>query len=652
MPTMMKKKIICLLIVLTLCLSAMPVLASEESTGDEYIGVICALPSEIDLLLDEAQIDHVDHTGSMDYHVGTLCGQPVVIVQAGMGKVLASAGTAVLLNNYPVSKVIFTGIAGGVGDETEVLDVVVADQLLQHDYGTLSNDGFEWCAGYSGFDDYPKYYNCDEALVTLAYDCAVDVAGEDHVFVGTIVTGDQFVSSEEFVEKLQEDFQAIACEMEGAAVAIVCNQYDVPFVVIRTMSDKADGLAHETIENMTEIAADNSSSIVMEMLEAMGEDPMTTEQEPADDSEVSQDIQYVLYVGTNDKDTNEPVLSPEESLEKAKAILLDYFGGYTIQEAAGGWIGDDGTEYREYTMVIYLSDTTIDKVHDACDEFIRIFDQSSILIQSNPTQTEFYSGESNEATAEISYEEFKSLTDEEQIEVFSRMTGPQIYALVASSDESWPVTDYDLISPDNAKETIILVNNNGDLHFNLAWPHYGGFLPESIASMDELTGKLDVSRDGGDGGHSMSYGKNEDGSYPNDSQRSVPKTSATVRTGILDVDQYNKVAEIVTNGESEEERITALTDMGYDNEIAGRFVSDQAAWLGRDEVSGPDNIDDGAKKAGNTVDSRYGYYGITAPWIVDDLNLLGGNGQLETIFSWGTLCDSGLITDTGTAEIH
>ena len=169
-------------------------------------------------------------------------------------------------------------------------------------------------------------------------------------------------------------------------------------------------------------------------------------------------------------------------------------------------------------------------------------------------------------TSVMSYEEFKSLTDEQQIEVFSRMTGPQIYALVASSDESWPVTDYDLISPNNAKETIVLFNNNGDLHFNLAWPHYGGFLPESIASMDELTGKLDVSRDGGDGGHSMSYGKNEDGSYPNDSQRSVPKTSATVRTGILDVDQYNKVAETVTNGESEEERITTLTDMGYDND--------------------------------------------------------------------------------------
>ena len=265
----MKKKIITAILICTLCLGmvfAANALETDESTGEECIGIIAALQSEIDMLLSEARIDHVDHIGGMDYHVGTLCGTQVVIVQAGMGKVLASAGTTVLLNNYPVSKVIFTGIAGAAGDETEVLDVVIADRLLQHDFGSITNDGFEWYDGYSGFDDYPKYFECDEELVSLAYDCAVDVAGENHVFIGTIATGDQFVASEEYVAKLQEDFQAFACEMEGAAVANVCTLFEVPFVVIRTMSDKADGLAHETIENMTDIAADNSSRIVMEML--------------------------------------------------------------------------------------------------------------------------------------------------------------------------------------------------------------------------------------------------------------------------------------------------------------------------------------------------------------------------------------------------
>jgi hypothetical protein len=108
--------------------------------------------------------------------------------------------------------------------------------------------------------------------------------------------------------------------------------------------------------------------------------------------EKTADIQYVLYLGTNDKDTNEPVCAPEEAKEKAKEILIKHFGGYTIQEANGGWVGDDGTLYQEYTLVIYLSDTTADKVHQASDDLIAAFNQSSVLIQMNRTETEFYAG--------------------------------------------------------------------------------------------------------------------------------------------------------------------------------------------------------------------------------------------------------------------
>ena len=104
------------------------------------------------------------------------------------------------------------------------------------------------------------------------------------------------------------------------------------------------------------------------------------------------DVQYVLYLGTNDKDTNEPVFAPDEAKEKAEEILLDHFGGYTIQEANGGW-KDGDIVYTEYTLVIYLSDTTLKDVHAAADEMVKTFHQSSVLIQANETTTEFYSGE-------------------------------------------------------------------------------------------------------------------------------------------------------------------------------------------------------------------------------------------------------------------
>ena len=106
----------------------------------------------------------------------------------------------------------------------------------------------------------------------------------------------------------------------------------------------------------------------------------------------SGDVQYVMFLGTNGKDTNEPVFAPEEAREKAEEILLKHFGGYTIQEAHGGWI-DGGKVYSEYSLVIYLSDTELNAVHAAADEMIEVFDQSSVLIQTNRTATEFYSGQ-------------------------------------------------------------------------------------------------------------------------------------------------------------------------------------------------------------------------------------------------------------------
>lgn len=106
--------------------------------------------------------------------------------------------------------------------------------------------------------------------------------------------------------------------------------------------------------------------------------------------DASRDIQYVMYLGTNDKDTNEPVFSPDEAKEKAEDILVDHFGGYTISEANGGW-ENDGIRYQEYTLVIYLSDTTLDEVHAAADDMLQVFNQNSVLIQTNETATEFYS---------------------------------------------------------------------------------------------------------------------------------------------------------------------------------------------------------------------------------------------------------------------
>ena len=245
-----------------------PAADAPETDPTPRIGIISAMSNEISLLLENAEISYVKTIGGEDFHAGTLQGQDVVILKAGIGKVLAASGMSAMLNNFNITKVLFTGVAGGVGDETQVLDIVVATDLVQHDYGQMTNDGFVWTKGY--IDD--GRYACSEDLVDRAYEAASEVVGADHVFKGTIATGDQFIASESYVKRLQEEFNALACEMEGAAVALVCRQYEVPFVVIRSMSDKADGIARDTYLNFSDEAADRSGSIIMKMLDSFAEE--------------------------------------------------------------------------------------------------------------------------------------------------------------------------------------------------------------------------------------------------------------------------------------------------------------------------------------------------------------------------------------------
>ena len=104
------------------------------------------------------------------------------------------------------------------------------------------------------------------------------------------------------------------------------------------------------------------------------------------------DIQYVMYLGTNDKDTDLPYGTSEEAKAKADEILYRHFDGFTIQEAYGGWTNEDGIHTHEYTLVIYISDTTPEKIYAAADDLLTEFDQNTVLIQTNETVTEFYSG--------------------------------------------------------------------------------------------------------------------------------------------------------------------------------------------------------------------------------------------------------------------
>ena len=256
-------------LMLLLCVPILALSACNNGSKTEYIGIISAMENEISLLLKEAKIDKKETIGGVTFHIGSLKNKPIIISRAGIGKVRASSGATTLLNTYNISKVIFTGVAGGLRDDESILDEVIATSVVEHDYGFITNDGFEWGGGDPGKKEPGEYYYCDTSLVNLAYESAVATMDKSHVFKGLIATGDQFITSSDYVEWLTSKFDAYACEMEGASVGKICTAYNKPFVVLRTLSDKADAEAQESYVNFGDLAADQSSKIVIKMLESM-----------------------------------------------------------------------------------------------------------------------------------------------------------------------------------------------------------------------------------------------------------------------------------------------------------------------------------------------------------------------------------------------
>lgn len=245
------------------CTTIGPKQLEEQKTMEQPLGIMSAMDVELGYLLEQAQIDSIVSIGGNDFNIGTLEGQDVVIVKAGVGKSLSAACTAILINEFNVSGIVFTGIAGGVSPDVEITDVVIGTHAMFHDYGYFGNDNKVTI----GSDFVSKVdVQCDPEMEKEAYKAAVEVIGKDKVFEGCIATGDQFMANKQYVAYLYNTYDVYAVEMEGASVGYVASQYNVPFAIIRSLSDKADGLAHESYDNWYSIVSDNSGKIVMQFM--------------------------------------------------------------------------------------------------------------------------------------------------------------------------------------------------------------------------------------------------------------------------------------------------------------------------------------------------------------------------------------------------
>lgn len=228
------------------------------------LGIISAMSEELEILLQDMNIESTITKANMTFNKGTLWGQNVVAVVSGIGKVNAAVCTQILVSEYSVDKVINVGVAGGIGKDIYPGDVVVADNLVQHDMDTTAfGDAHGQVPRLDTFD-----FKCDSELVSLAKSVC-DKISDLNTFVGRIVSGDIFVADIEKIKWLEKEFSALSCEMEGASIAHVCYLNSIPFVVIRSISDNANNGAHIDYEKFIPIAVKNSTTILKEMILSM-----------------------------------------------------------------------------------------------------------------------------------------------------------------------------------------------------------------------------------------------------------------------------------------------------------------------------------------------------------------------------------------------
>ena len=252
---------------------------SQPQRAPGMIGIVSAVTEELAAILDQVDVKQTTLVGRRTFHVGTLAGHSVVLVVSRMGKVAAAATTTILIERFGASRVLFTGLAGGIGKEVMVGDIVVAAHLVHHDLDArplfpryeipgLGLAHLSACAALS------------EALYTAASNFAANPPPRlvnlgitrPTVHRGLIASGDQFIESAAQVAALRRDLPGVlAVEMEGAAVAQVCYEHNVPFALVRVISDHADQHASLNFaEFLTHACGLYASTLIREAVRSVG----------------------------------------------------------------------------------------------------------------------------------------------------------------------------------------------------------------------------------------------------------------------------------------------------------------------------------------------------------------------------------------------
>lgn len=231
------------------------------------LGIIGAMDEEVAKLKEKMTQVEIKTMAAMDFYCGKIGEKEVVVVRSGIGKVNAAVCSQILVNCYHVSAIINTGIAGSLRNEINIGDIVLSSDALQHDVDAM---GFGYPAGQIPRMD-SLAFEADSNLLEVAKNCCEKAVPEIGVYVGRVVSGDQFISDKAKKEWLVQTFDGACTEMEGAAIAQTAYLNGIPYLVIRAISDKADDSAHVDYPEFEAAAIAHSVKLLTAMIAEISE---------------------------------------------------------------------------------------------------------------------------------------------------------------------------------------------------------------------------------------------------------------------------------------------------------------------------------------------------------------------------------------------
>ncbi|MCQ4696147.1 5'-methylthioadenosine/adenosylhomocysteine nucleosidase [Paeniclostridium sordellii] len=233
-----------------------------EVKDDKVLGVIGAMEEEVEILKKKMDIKETKKVAGMEFYEGTMDGKNIVLVRSGVGKVNMAACTQILIDEFKVSALVNSGVAGTMDTKLNQGDIVISTDAVQHDFDTTVFGDPLGEISRLGI----TFFKADKDMIDTAKKAAKNVSGL-YITQGRVASGDQFVAGGEVANRIKENFGDVAAvEMEGASMAQVAYLNKVPFVILRSISDKANGEADLSYEEFLPIAAKNASTLLEEFI--------------------------------------------------------------------------------------------------------------------------------------------------------------------------------------------------------------------------------------------------------------------------------------------------------------------------------------------------------------------------------------------------